>query len=216
MSKSAILIRLTLMMLGLLVSSTSTVFGQTWFELTLSGGVATFFGNDPSGTIFVCSRDCPPLGTQPEVETGYTLGLAGRVRTRRLGFEASATWIPTEVSLPNRSGGADLGVYGFTGSGLLYFPLNRAGLEAFVTAGGGVRVYDRNVTRAYPSWSLGGGASVPITGSVDLRFEARNFMAVTDIADFQPNANPNPSDERFQSDLALTIGLTFYKPREGK
>lgn len=204
----------------LLLAATGPLVGQTRFEVGLAGGLSTFLGKEPTGAVFGSpdrfGAALRGAEAEPRLATSYAVGAALRVRGGRLGFETSAVWTPTDICLEEcGSGQADLYIAAYTANGILYFPIRSSPIEPFMILGGGARVYDSDETVAYPAWTAGGGFALPIVSGVDLRVEGRNYMSVTDVADFHRQSSPNPSDKRLQSDLIVTVGFTFYRATSG-
>lgn len=203
----------------LLLATAGRAEAQQGFELTAYGGVAAFLGDDPVGVSF-STADVGGSGSFGRagnaVRPGPALGVAARQRIgARWAVEVGGLFTFMTVAPPGGGGGVDVRIRTVASNLVYHVPLGGSA-EGFVTAGAGPRWYVGNETVAYPSWNLGAGVTWPLGAAFDLRIEGRNQMAVTDVADFQPQSFPNPSDRRFQSDLLLLVGLTLHVPRESR
>lgn len=211
--------RVALVACVLMVLMASPARAQEGIRFGVVGGTIVFFGEEPTNAEFNIPGLAPPSAEEEpraSLRTSPALGLSLGARAgRRLGFDFTVLFAPTEVPGP-RGGGNGVRVGTYTAHVLLYLPVGGPRLEPFASLGGGVRGYDHGgVAVDYLTWAPGAGLAFRVAQSVALRFELRNYRTAADASDFEPGVDPLPSHPRPQSDLAALVGVSFLaSPRD--
>lgn len=203
MAGSALWRRMTPLALGLVLSvvgQPTAAQDRSTLEITplyvngfLQGEIAELVVDDETGETFTASL---------HDAVGY--GLIATVRLGpRLSLELSSTVIPTEFSVESESGsegfsaGAEMDLNVLAADITYRFREPGSPVRPFVTAGGGVKLYDGEDEDA--TWGIGAGILLEPEWPGTLRVEVRDRISTFDGFDA----------ERTQHDILLGAGIVF-------